>query len=245
MLNQLQQNKTDDTIFALSAMCRDLLGVICAKQGQDADSIFNEYLKNYTEANVTKQQAEAKRKELQEILRATVSDFNDRAKSMYWSLLFMSEKDRTDRLNSMWKSMTEGVELPKGTKRPGYINKPPSEDRLLERRKELQAIIERNNKAQLEADIDFHERNIIGTTKAMEADLAKMTKSIMASKEMTKEEIQQSIKVTEARQKSIIRQRVQEHKRHIDSAKSRLNVAEDAKAELKNVNQFLSKLLIG
>ena len=231
-----------DRVSALEAICQDLLTAHFNSAAQ-ARVKFDDYRIKYTQEAVEKREAEAKAKQLAENFNTAKSDFRDIANSQYWSLVFMSQKQREKALDDIWQSTITDLELPEDAKRPVYVVTEPSEDALLKRRAELTESIDRVNVTYLNDHIEHCEQSQTDFTKGMEQKRDNDIAALKRKDKLNEAEREHQIKETLGYYDTRIRQHLQEQQRQIQSAKTQLAKRERDEAELKQVKALLAELI--
>lgn len=156
-----------DEINGLKATAKMLLTSLMGSPAQAQIKYDSIMLENTAEA-VANREAEQKARELKDNAATITKEYRDRKASQYWLLVFMSEEERTVYLDSLWSELAEGVELPKGCVRPSDTFIMPNDAQLIDRKVELEAVIDRANPTQAKYDIEFCEGHL-KTLKKQEA----------------------------------------------------------------------------
>ena len=148
-----------DEINGLKATAKMLLTSLMGSPAQAQIKYDSIMLENTAEA-VANREAEQKARELKDNAATITKEYRDRKASQYWLLVFMGEEERTAHLDSLWSELAEGVELPKGCVRPGDAFIMPNDAQLIERKVELEAVIDRANPTQAKHEIEHGESNL-------------------------------------------------------------------------------------
>lgn len=243
MNNQVHTTRElQDRVNALEAICKDLLTITLNNPAQ-AQIKFDDYRIKNTQAAIEQREAEAKAKQLRENYAAATLEFRDRASTAYWSLVFMTEKQREQTLKEFWNAAISGLALPEDAQRPVYPINAPTEEELMERRAALNLAISRVNTNYENDKIKGCEQSIQDFTKANEAEQAKHAAEIKRKDKLTEAERDHQLRENEQYYFRLIKKHIQQMNRQITSAKTTLKCLEDNKAELGKVNKALAKLL--
>lgn len=148
-----------DEISGLKAIAKALLTTTMGSPLQAQVKFDTLMIENTAEA-VANREAERKARELKDNAATITKEYRDRKASQYWLLVFMSEEERTAYLDRLWSELAEGVELPIGCVRPGDAFIMPDENQLIDRKVELEAVINRANPTQAKHDIEFCEGHL-------------------------------------------------------------------------------------
>lgn len=237
-----ETNQLKDRVNALEALCVDLLALQYGSHAQ-ARVKFDDYQIKFTQEAVEKREAEAREKRLRENLMAANAEFKDTANAQYWSLVFKTPKAQEQTLKKLWEQATEGLELPLDAKRPAYSVITPTEEKLMQRKQELESVINRINPTYLNDTITHCENSLINATKALERESQRLIAQINKDDKLTSSEREQKAKDTQTLYESKIRQVHAENNRQIQSAKVELNRLQQAKEELQQLKALLAKLL--
>lgn len=231
-----------DRVNALEAMTLDFLAVALNSEAQ-AKIKFDDYQIKYTQEAVEKREAEAKAKRLAENFNTAKAEFRDLANSCYWSLVFMTAKEREQKLDDIWQTTITDLELPENAKRPVFVVSEPDEDKLMVRRTELMKAINRTNEGQLKNTISHCEQSQLDFVYLNEKERDKQVAELRKKDKLTEAERQHQIKNTEDFFNIRIKQHVQEMQRQINAAKVQLTKLAQDKAELAKVKKALATLL--
>jgi hypothetical protein len=148
-----------DEINGLKAIAKALLTTTMGSPLQAQLKFDSLMIENTAEA-VANREAERKVRELKDNAATIAKEYRDRKASQYWLLVFMSEEERTAYLDSLWSELAESVELPKGCVRPSDAFIMPNDAQLIDRKVELEAVINRANPTQAKHDIEFCEGHL-------------------------------------------------------------------------------------
>ena len=231
-----------DRVCATEAICKDLLARVLGSDAQ-AQIKFDDYRIKYTQEAVERREAEAKAKLLKINLNTAKADFRDIAGSKYWSLVFVSKEEQEQILDEIWLSITQAIVLPEGTERPHFDIAEPTVEQLINRRTELTSSIDRVNDFQLKHSIEHCSQSIEDFKKQMTDECKRQVIEIQMKKGRATPEAIQEVKETETEFDNRISQHTASMNRQIDSAKAGLARLEADKAELKEVEKALGKLL--
>jgi RNAse (barnase) inhibitor barstar len=233
----------EDRISATEAICKDLLANVYNSEAQ-AQIKFDDYRIKYKKEAIEQREAEAKAKQLKENYITVKSEFTDRAKADYWTLVFLSDKQREKELDALWSSITTGVELPEDAKRPQHVIPELTEEQLFIRRVELQDSIDRANPTQNEHTIEHCSKSKIEFTNSSERERDRLIGELRARTDVSEPERQRLINEATQASKYRIQNHVNNMDRQINSAQASLSRLEKHKAELGRVKQALAKLLV-
>ena len=232
----------NDRVNALEAMCMDLMGVALNSPAQ-ARIKFDDYQIKYKQEAIDKREAEAKAKQLAGNLNTAKAEFRDIANSHYWSLVFMTEKEREQKLEDIWQTVTDSLELPDYAKRPVFTLPELTEDKLLNRRTELSDAIKRANETQLNSTIEHCTQSQVDFVTLNERERDKLIADIRKQDKLTEADREHQIKLAESHYNTLIKSHVQDMQRQINSAKLQLTKLQQNKAELTKVKKALATLL--
>lgn len=235
-------SQLQDRVNALEAICLDLL-TIQFNNPHQAKVKFDDYQVRHTQEALEARQKELQAKQLRENYAAAKSEFIDVANSRYWSLVFSSKKQRNETLESIWASATESLSLPDDSTRPEFTITEPNEQLLFTRKEELEAVIARTNKSQLEQTIKHCEQSIIDFTKRNEKAMSQDLKEHRANNKISESERDRRTSETQSHYQIQINTHIQSQKRQIESAKVQLMRLNECQEELKQVRKALASAL--
>ncbi|MEG3768838.1 hypothetical protein [Alteromonas sp. 14N.309.X.WAT.G.H12] len=235
MIRELQ-----DRLNATEAICKDLLTHLHNSPVQ-AQIKFDDYRIKYTQEAIEQREAEAKAKKLKENYNTVKSEFNDKVMADYWNLVFLTDKQREQRLNDIWSTITSNVELPKDAKRPQHAIPELTEERLFDRRSELQESINRANPTQNKHIIEHCSKSKVEFTERMERERDRLIGELRIKNGVSESERQRLIKETVQEHNYRIKKHVNDMDRQINSAQASLSHLEKHKTELGRVNKELGQ----
>ncbi len=117
---QERQKELQDRLNAAEAICKDLLSHLYNSEAQGRIK-FDDYRIKYTQEAIERREAEAKTKQLRDNLNTAKADFRDMAEANFWTLVFLNEKQRQEKLDDIWSTITSGLVLPEDAKRPQRV----------------------------------------------------------------------------------------------------------------------------
>ena len=235
-------NQLNDRVNGLEAICLDLLSHHFQSEAQGRIR-FDDYRFKNTQEAIDKREAEAKAKQLRENLAVAKSDFRDKANSEYWTLVFLSDKEKKKQLDDIWTTITAEMELPKGAKRPDYQFVELTEDKLIDRRNEINHALDRINTALAKDTIEHSEKSMQDVTLSLEANLKNDIAKLKVNTKISDSERAERIRNREQETKIMIRKHLQDCRRRIDASKTTLKQYERLQVELKHVKKALAVLL--
>ena len=150
---QERQKELQDRLNAAEAICQDLLSHLYNSEAQGRIK-FDDYRINYTQEAIERREAEARAKQLRDNFNTAKADFRDMAEANFWTLVFLNEKQRQEKLDGVWSTITSGLVLPEDAKRPQHIVPELTVDQLINRRAELLDSINRANATQYNDTIE-------------------------------------------------------------------------------------------
>tara|TARA_Y100000034_G_scaffold65760_1_gene79398 strand:- start:378 stop:1115 length:738 start_codon:yes stop_codon:yes gene_type:complete len=231
-----------DRVCATEAICKDLLAHVLGSDAQ-AQIKFDDYRIKYTQEAIERREAEARAKQLRDNFNTAKADFRDMAEANYWTLVFLNEKERQEKLDDIWSTITIDLALPEDAKRPQYIVPELTVDQLISRRSELLDSIDRTNATQHKSTIEHCNKLMIDFTKCMEQERDKQIAELNRKDGLSESERQQQINETQAHIDREIKKYLLEMKRQISSAEVSLKRLDDHKAQLAKVETTLAKQL--
>ena len=204
---------------------------------------FDDYRIKYTQDAIKSREAEAKAKQLRENYNTSKADFKDIAEANFWSFVFLNDKERQEKLDDIWSTITSGLALPEDVKRPQYTVPELTVDQLINRRSELLNSINKAKATQCKDAMEHCNKSKIDFTKRMERERDKQIAETNRKDGLKVPERQQQISETRAYFDREIKKHLLEMNRQISSAEVSLKRLEDQKAELAKVQQALAKQL--
>ncbi|MFD3432229.1 hypothetical protein, partial [Alteromonas macleodii] len=231
-----------DRLNATEAICQDLLSHLYNSEAQGRIK-FDDYRIKYTQEAIERREAEAKAKQLRDNFNTAKADFRDMAEGNYWTLVFLNDKERQEKLDDIWSTITSGLVLPEDAKRPQHIVPELTIDQLINRRAELLDSINRANATQYNDTIEHCKQSKADFGLNMKRERDKQIAEINRKDGLNESERQQQVSETKAYFDREIKKHLLEMKRQISSAEVSLKRLEDHKAELAKVQQALAKQL--
>lgn len=231
-----------DRLNATEAICQDLLSHLYNSEAQGRIK-FDDYRIKYTQEAIERREAEAKAKQLRDNFNTAKADFRDMAEGNYWTLVFLNEKQRQEKLDDIWSTITSGLVLPEDAKRPQHIVPELTVDQLINRRAELLDSINKANATQYKDTIEHCNQSKADFGLNMEREQGKQIAEINRKDGLNESERQRQVSEVEAYFEREIERHSLEMKRQISSAEVSLKRLEDHKAELAKVQQALAKQL--
>ncbi|WP_334013504.1 hypothetical protein [Alteromonas sp. S167] len=243
-IKELQHRLTElqDRINATEAICKDLLSHSYNSEAQGRIK-FDDYRIKYTQEAIERREAEARAKQLRENCNTAKADFKDIAEANYWTLVFLNEKQRQEKLDDIWSTITSDIALPEDAQRPQHIVPELTVDQLISRRSELLDSITRTNTTQCKDTIEHCNKSMIDFTKRMKHERDKQIAELNRKDGLSETERQQQVSETQAHFGREIKKHLLEMKRQISSAEVSLKRLDDHKAELAKVEKALAKQL--
>lgn len=231
-----------DRLNATEAICKDLLSHLYNSEAQGQIK-FDDYRIKYTQEAIERREAEAKAKQLRDNYNTAKADFKDMAEANFWTLVFLNEKQRQEKLDDIWSTITSGLALPEDAKCPQYAVPELTVDQLINRRAELLDSISRTNATQCKDTIEHCNQSKVDFTKSMERERDKQIAELSRKDGLKEPERHQQISETQAYFDREIKKHLLEMKRQISSAEVSLKRLDDHKAELDKVEKALAKQL--
>lgn len=231
-----------DRLNATEAICQDLLSHLYNSEAQGRIK-FDDYRIKYTQEAIERREAEAKAKQLRDNFNTAKADFRDMAEGNYWTLVFLNDKERQEKLDDIWSTITSGLVLPEDAKRPQHIVPELTIDQLINRRAELLDSINRANATQYNDTIEHCKQSKADFGLNMKRERDKQIAEINRKDGLNESERQQQVSETKAYFDREIKKHLLEMKRQISSAEVSLKRLDDHKAELAKVQQALAKQL--
>lgn len=231
-----------DRLNATEAICKDLLSRLYNSEAQGQIK-FDDYRIKYTQDAIERREAEAKAKQLRDNYNTSKADFRDMAEANFWTLVFLNNEERQEKIDDIWSTITSGLALPEDAKRPQHIVPELTVDQLINRRSELLDSITRTNATQCKDTIEHCNQSKVDFTKRMERERDKQIAEINRKDGLKESERQQQISETRAYFDREIKKHLLEMNRQISSAEVSLKRLEEHKAELAKVQQALAKQL--
>ena len=231
-----------DRLNATEAICQDLLSHLYNSEAQGRIK-FDDYRIKYTQEAIERREAEAKAKQLRDNFNTAKADFRDMAEANFWTLVFLNEKQRQEKLDDIWSTITSGLVLPEDAKRPQHIVPELTVDQLISRRSELLDSINRTNATQYNDTIEHCNQSKADFALSMEREQDKQIAEINRKDGLNESERQRQVSEVEAYFEREIERHSLEMKRQISSAEVSLKRLDDHKAELAKVQQALAKQL--
>ncbi|GFD93360.1 hypothetical protein KUL156_40770 [Alteromonas sp. KUL156] len=231
-----------DRLNATEAICQDLLSHLYNSEAQGRIK-FDDYRIKYTQEAIERREAEAKAKQLRDNFNTAKADFRDMAEANFWSLVFLSNEERQEKLDDIWSTITSGLVLPEDAKRPQHIVPELTVDQLINRRAELLDSINRANATQHKSTIEHCNQSKADFGLNMERERDKQIAEINRKDGVSESERQRQVSDTQAYFDREIKKHLLEMQRQISSAEVGLERLENHKAELAKVQQALAKQL--
>jgi hypothetical protein len=239
---QERQKELQDRLNATEAICQDLLSHLYNSEAQGRIK-FDDYRIKYTQEAIERREAEAKAKQLRDNFNTAKADFRDMAEANFWTLVFLNEKQRQEKLDDIWSTITSELVLPEDAKRPQHIVPELTVDQLINRRAELLDSINRANATQYNDTIEHCKQSKADFGLNMKRERDKQIAEINRKDGLNESERQRQVSEVEAYfEREIVRHSL-EMKRQISSAEVSLKRLDDHKAELAKVEQALAKQL--
>tara|TARA_Y100000052_G_scaffold27127_1_gene33788 strand:+ start:1043 stop:1822 length:780 start_codon:yes stop_codon:yes gene_type:complete len=239
---QERQKELQDRLNATEAICQDLLSHLYNSEAQGRIK-FDDYRIKYTQEAIERREAEAKAKQLRDNLNTAKADFRDMAEANFWSLVFLSNEERQEKLDDIWSTITSDLVLPEDAKRPQHIVPELTVDQLINRRAELLDSINKANATQYNDTIEHCNQSKADFALSMERERDKQVAEINRNDGLSESERQRQVSETQAYFEREIKRHLLEMKRQISSAEVGLQRLDDHKAELAKVEQALAKQL--
>ncbi len=229
-----------DRLNATEAICKDLLSHVYSSEAKGQIK-FDDYRIKYTQEAIERREAEAKAKQLRDNYITAKADFRDLAEANFWTLVFLNEKERQEKLDDIWSTITDGLVLSEDTKRPQHIIPEVTIDQLINRRAELLDSINRINATQCKSTIEHCKQSKIDFTVSMERERDKQIAELSRKDGLRESERQHQISETQAYFDREIKKHLLEMNRQISSAEVSLKRLEAHKLELVKVEQALAQ----
>ncbi|WP_338852684.1 hypothetical protein WE348_19025 [Alteromonas macleodii] len=231
-----------DRLNAAEAICQDLLSHLYDSEAQGRIK-FDDYRIKYTQEAIERREAEAKAKQLRDNFNTAKADFRDIAEANFWTLVFLNDKERQEKLDDIWSTITDSLVLPEDAKRPQHIVPELTVDQLINRRAELLDSINRTNATQYNDTIEHCNQSKTDFAKNMKRERDKQIAEINRKDGLSESERQRQVSETQAYFDREIKKHLLEMNRQISSAEVSLKRLDDHKAELAKVQQTLAKQL--
>ena len=231
-----------DRLNATEAICQDLLSHLYNSEAQGRIK-FDDYRIKYTQEAIERREAEAKTKQLRDNLNTAKADFRDMAEANFWTLVFLNDKERQEKLDDIWSTITDSLVLPEDAKRPQHIVPELTVDQLISRRAELLDSINRTNATQYYDTIEHCNQSKADFGLNMKRERDKQVAEINRKDGLSESERQRQVSETQAYFDREIKKHLLEMNRKISSAEVGLKRLEDYKAELAKVETALAKQL--
>lgn len=231
-----------DRLNATEAICKDLLSHVYSSEAKGQIK-FDDYRIKYTQEAIERREAEAKAKQLRDNYITAKADFRDLAEANFWTLVFLNEKERQEKLDDIWSTITDGLVLSEDAKRPQHIIPEVTIDQLINRRAELLDSINRINATQCKSTIEHCKQSKIDFTVSMERERDKQIAELSRKDGLRESERQHQISETQAYFDREIKKHLLEMNRQISSAEVSLKRLEAQKLELVKVEQALAQQL--
>ena len=239
---QDRQKELQDRVNATEAICQDLLIHLYNSEAQGRIK-FDDYRIKYTQEAIERREAEAKAKRLRDNFNTAKADFRDMAEANFWTLVFLNDEERQEKLDDIWSTITSELVLPEDAKRPQHIVPELTVDQLINRRAELLDSINRANATQYNDTIEHCKQSKADFGLNMKRERDKQIAEINRKDGLNESERQRQVSEVEAYfEREIVRHSL-EMKRQISSAEVSLKRLDDHKAELAKVQQALAKQL--
>ena len=239
---QERQKELQDRLNAAEAICKDLLSHLYNSEAQGRIK-FDDYRIKYTQEAIERREAEAKAKQLRDNFNTAKADFRDMAEANFWTLVFLNDKERQEKLDDIWSTITDSLVLPEDAKRPQHIVPELTVDQLINRRAELLDSINKANATQYNDTIEHCNQSKADFALSMERERDKQIAELNRKDGLSESERQQQVSETKAYFDREIQKHLLEMKRQISSAEVGLQRLDDHKAELAKVEQALAKQL--
>ncbi|WP_420933184.1 hypothetical protein ACOJR9_11910 [Alteromonas sp. A081] len=237
-----RQKELQDRVNAAEAICQDLLSHLYNSEVQGRIK-FDDYRIKYTQEAIERREAEAKAKQLRDNFNTAKTDFRDMAEANFWTLVFLNDEKRQEKLDDIWSTITSGLALPEDAKRPQHIVPELTVDQLINRRAELLDSINRANATQYNDTIEHCNQSKIDFTMSMERERDKQIAELNRKDGLRESERQHQISETQAYFDREIKKHLLEMNRQIRSAEVSLKRLETHKLELVKVEQALAQQL--
>lgn len=231
-----------DRLNATEAICKDLLSHVYSSEAKGQIK-FDDYRIKYTQEAIERREAEAKAKQLRDNYITAKADFRDLAEANFWTLVFLNEKERQEKLDDIWSTITDGLVLSEDAKRPQHIIPEVTIDQLINRRAELLDSINRINATQCKSTIEHCKQSKIDFTVSMERERDKQIAELSRKDGLRESERQHQISETQAYFDREVKKHLLEMNRQISSAEVSLKRLEAHKLELVKVEQALAQQL--
>lgn len=231
-----------DRLNATEAICKDLLSHVYSSEAKGQIK-FDDYRIKHTQEAIERREAEAKAKQLRDNYITAKADFRDLAEANFWTLVFLNEKERQEKLDDIWSTITDGLVLSEDAKRPQHIIPELTIDQLINRRAELLDSINRINATQCKSTIEHCKQSKIDFTVSMERERDKQIAELSRKDGLRESERQHQISETQAYFDREIKKHLLEMNRQISSAEVSLKRLEAHKLELVKVEQALAQQL--
>ena len=231
-----------DRLNATEAICQDLLSHLYNSEAQGRIK-FDDYRIKYTQEAIERREAEAKAKQHRDNFSTAKADFRDMAEANFWTLVFLNDKERQEKLDDIWSTITSGLVLPENAERPQHIVPELTVDQLINRRAELLNSINKANATQYNDTIEHCNQSKADFALSMERERDKQIIEISRKDGLNESERQRQVSETQAYFKREIQKHLLEMNRQISSAEVGLKRLDDHKAELGMVQQALAKQL--
>ena len=231
-----------DRLNAAEAICKDLLSHLYNSEAQGRIK-FDDYRIKYTQEAIERREAEAKAKQHRDNFSTAKADFRDMAEANFWTLVFLNDKERQEKLDDIWSTITSGLVLPENAERPQHIVPELTVDQLINRRAELLNSINKANATQYNDTIEHCNQSKADFALSMERERDKQIIEISRKDGLNESERQRQVSETQAYFKREIQKHLLEMNRQISSAEVGLKRLDDHKAELGMVQQALAKQL--
>ena len=239
---QDRQKELQDRVNATEAICQDLLIHLYNSEAQGRIK-FDDYRIKYTQEAIERREAEAKAKQHRDNFSTAKADFRDMAEANFWTLVFLNDKERQEKLDDIWSTITSGLVLPEDAKRPQHIVPELTVDQLINRRAELLDSINKANATQYNDTIEHCKQSKADFGLNMKRERDKQIAEINRKDGLNESERQRQVSETQAYFKREIQKHLLEMNRQISSAEVGLKRLDDHKAELGMVQQALAKQL--
>ncbi|NVK57770.1 MAG: hypothetical protein HWE26_19380 [Alteromonadaceae bacterium] len=244
MSNQATNNEQlvvelTDTINGLKAACMHLLSA--QHSSAQATIMMDKFLIENSAEAIRKREQEVEAKRNNEAMRNARADFLDRVKADYWSMCYMSQKQRDDHIKSIWDELKAAYGMPKLTAVPAYNHHAPTFREMLSHMEELQAVIDSVNLTFADEHVKHSEKSITEYRNVMEAHTSKHINEIKTRTDINEQDKQRFIEEAKADCQYKIKQHESTMNRQIASAKASFVRVESAKAELKKLSSLITK----
>ncbi len=237
IIRELQDSlrELQDRINASEAICKDLLSHLYNSEAQGRIK-FDDYRIKYTQEAIERREAEAKAKQLRDNFNTARADFRDMAEANFWTLVFLNDKERQEKLDDIWSTITDSLVLPEDAKRPQHTVPKLTVDQLINRRAELLDSINKANATQYNDTIEHCNQSKADFALSMERERDKQIAEINRKDGLSESERQRKVSEVEAYFEREIQKHLLEMKRQISSAEVSLQRLDDHKAELAKVD---------